>query len=745
MVKKLVIVESPAKASTIKKILGRNYEVTASYGHIRDLPKTKLGVDIENGFEPSYTTIKGKGDVIKKIKELAKKADKIYIASDMDREGEAIAWHIYTALKLKDENVRIEFNEITETAIKNAVKNPRKIDINRFDAQQARRILDRLVGYKISPLLWKIINGNTSAGRVQSVALKLICDLEDIIVKFIPEKYWEISGDFQNKLKLDLYKIADEKGNRVKNEELVKEIKVKIKNKEFTIIKTKISQKSQKAPIALKTSTLQQLASSSLGFSASRTMRTAQGLYEGIDIGGDHVGLITYMRTDSTRISEDAKKAAKEYITETFGEKYIGDYVGGKTKGKVQDAHEAIRPTDITITPDSIKSHLKEEQYKLYKLIWTRFLVSQLSNMEYNHFEMVAEYDKYQFRGTAKNITFDGYYKVFKEEEVEEAEFPEIKENDKILLEKLNIKAGETTPPARLNEASLVKKLESEGIGRPSTYASIIETLKKREYVEVEKKVFYPTDLGYEVKKHLEENFPNIMNVKFTAQMEENLDSIEEGDIDWKKVLGDFYEDLEKYLVEFEKKVEEIKNKKVFTDVKCKKCNAEMLLKRGRFGMYLECENFDEETHDERISLKGVDISFAELEKEVVELADIVKEVEKEREAKASDVECSVCGGKMFVKKGRYGFYLECEKYEECKGRQSIPRSADLTEDEDGIIKLKSILDVIKAEEDKIINAAGKCEKCGSTFIIKKGRFGPFLACSGYPDCKNIKKIPKEK
>ena len=401
--KNLVIVESPAKAKTIEKILGKKFHVVASFGHVRDLPKSKLGVDVENNFQPSYSTIKGKGDVIKNLKDLAKKSDKVYLASDPDREGEAIAWHIAHALKLdeKDSN-RIEFNEITETAIKDSISHARKIDMDKVNAQQARRILDRLVGYGISSLLWKSISSNTSAGRVQSVALKLICDLEDEIKKFIPVKFWEVKGEFLNKLKLSLYRVDNKKFEKLTDENVVKEIK-KVEKKDFTVIEAKVSKKSKNSPLPLKTSTLQQLSSSYLGFSASKTMRVAQGLYEGIDIDGNHKGLITYMRTDSTRISEDAVEMAKNYILENFGKEYLGVQKAVKSKQKIQDAHEAIRPTDISLTPDSLKGTLDKDQHKLYKLIWDRFLISQLAPMKYEQFEIICNYEKFDFRGASLN------------------------------------------------------------------------------------------------------------------------------------------------------------------------------------------------------------------------------------------------------------------------------------------------------------------------------------------------------
>ena len=438
----LVIVESPAKAQTIKKILGKNYEITASYGHIRDLPKSKIGVDIENNFEPNYTTIKGKDDITKKLRELAKKADKIYLASDMDREGEAIAWHLAHILKLdlNDKN-RIEFNAITTDAIKDAIKHPRQIDMDKVDAQQARRILDRLVGYQISPLLWKSVDVNTSAGRVQSAALKLICDLEDQIRAFVIEKYWEVNGDFQGGFNFLLNRISKEKVGRIFDYKIVEKLKKDISNKTFEVTGANINKKSNSPPKPLKTSTLQQLASSYLGFSASKTMRVAQGLYEGVEVEGTLKGLITYMRTDSLRLSPEAKEMAKNFIFEKYGEKYWGNEVEKKDKNakKIQDAHEAIRPTDVYLIPNEIKKFLNEDQYKLYKLIWERFLISQFAKMEYEQFEILSEYDNYEFRGAANKITFDGYYKIFKDEdEIKTIDFPAINVGDKFDLMKIN-------------------------------------------------------------------------------------------------------------------------------------------------------------------------------------------------------------------------------------------------------------------------------------------------------------------
>ena len=746
--KNLVIVESPAKAKTIEKILGKDFHVVASFGHVRDLPKSKLGVDVENNFKPSYSTIKGKGEVIKNLKDMAKKSDKVFLASDPDREGEAIAWHIAYALKLSENDPnRIEFNEITETAIKDSIKHPRKIDMDKVNAQQARRILDRLVGYGISSLLWKSISSNTSAGRVQSVALKLICDLEDEIKKFIPVKFWEIKGEFTNKLKLSLYKVEDKKIDKLTDEKVVEEIK-KVEKKDFEVIEAKVSKKSKNSPLPLKTSTLQQLASSYLGFSASKTMRVAQGLYEGIDIEGTHKGLITYMRTDSTRISDDAVEMAKNYILENFGKEYLGVKKVSKSKQKIQDAHEAIRPTDINLTPDSLKNTLDKDQQKLYKLIWERFVISQLAPMKYEQFELVCNYDKFSFRGTINKIIFDGYYKIFKEEEdLPLGEFPDIKVGDILKLEKLLIKEDYTKPPSRFTESSLVKKLEAEGIGRPSTYATIIETLKKREYVALEGKSFTPTALGYEIKNKLDENFPNIMNIKFTAELENELDEVAEGEKDWISLLSVFYKDLKYYIDKFKIKVEEEMSRIIESDVPCSCGKGNMILKTGRFGRYLACPN-EEDGCKERISLKGIEIPAEEIENGKIYVKEKVEELVKAKKGKETDVLTST-GAKYLLKTGRFGSYLESENFSEDNDRMPLPPEIrkmlanNKIEEKDGVMQINTELKKIKDEEDRILKAAGRCEKCGRPFKISRGRWGKFLACTGYPECKNIKKIEK--
>ena len=742
MARKLVIVESPSKAKTIEKILGRNYEVVASYGHVIDLPKTKIGIDVENNFEPQYKVIKGKGEVLKKLKEKAKSANAVYLASDQDREGEAIAWHISNYIKQPDKVKRIEFNEITKTAVNNAIKNPRDINDNLVNAQQARRLLDRIVGYKISPLLWKIINRNASAGRVQSVALKLICDLEDEINAFVPQKYWEVSALIEKDINLNLVKIADEKVDKIFDEKVVKKLKKDLKNESLTLEKIEVKKKSQRPPLVFKTSTLQQLASSYLGYGASKTMRIAQQLYEGLAINGENKGLITYMRTDSTRISVDALNMAKDYITKNYGEKYVGKYVVKNSKSNVQDAHEGIRPSDINLVPDNIKAYLTNDQYRLYKLIWDRFLVSQFAAMQYEQMQINAVNGDYNFRGTINKVIFDGYYKIFKDEdEIKTGDFPELKEGNVHLIDKLNVEEGITKPPTRFSEATLVKKLESEGIGRPSTYASIVETLKSREYVELIEKRFHPTYLGYEVKDELVKNFKDIMNVKFTANMEKELDKVEEGTVEWVQLLRTFYDSLEKDIDKFEKEIDKIKNRRIVSDVLDSEGNP-MVLKTGLYGKYL----ISETNEKEKISLKGIAISPEVLKKGEIFVKEEVEKLQNNKKGILTDY-FDEEGNRYVLKVGRFGEYLESENYEKDEKRMSLPAELKQKYKKGAVIELDGVLQIndemkrLQEIDRKIIEEAGACEFCGKPYEIKTGRFGKFLACTGYPECKTIKNI----
>ncbi|MDU4652960.1 type I DNA topoisomerase [Sneathia sanguinegens] len=738
MKKFLVIVESPSKAKTIEKILGKNYEVQASYGHVVDLPKSTLGIDIENGFIPKYKTIKGKGELLKKLKTKAKSSDIVYLASDLDREGEAIAWHISNYIKLPEKMKRIVFNEITATAIKNAIKKPREIDINLVDAQQTRRLLDRIVGYKISPLLWKTINRNASAGRVQSVTLKIICDLEDEIKSFVPKKYREFSVLLKNNIELKLSKIDGEKVDKIFDETF------ELKLPEYILAtKVDIKKKTQRPPLVFKTSTMQQLAASYLGFSASKTMRIAQQLYEGLEIAGQTKGLITYMRTDSTRVSKEAQEQAAKYIEQNLGKEYVGKYFS-KDKN-AQDAHEGIRPSYMELEPDKISGYLSKDQNKLYNLIWRRFITSQIAAVKYDQLHIIANEANLEFSGTVNKITFDGYYKYQKsQEDIITQDLPDIKENDKLEIDKILTKDGITKAPARYTEATIIKKLETEGIGRPSTYASIIDTLLTREYVILEDKKLVPTNLGYDVKEELEEHFKNIMNIKFTANMENELDEIADGKKEWHKILKEYYNSLEKDIDKYENDINKLKELKVLTDV-LDSSKKPMLLKTGIYGKYLISETNEEE----KISLKGIEVPKEEIKQGYVKVKEKVEKLIEEKKGTLTDYEED--GVKFYQKLGRFGAYLESENYAEDKKRLTLSPliRAKLKKGEikveDGLLHISQYILKEKEENERIIKQAGLCEKCSKPFIIKKGRFGKFLACSGYPECKNIKNIKKSK
>ncbi|WP_068268218.1 type I DNA topoisomerase [Caviibacter abscessus] len=740
MKKYLVIVESPSKAKTIEKILGKNYEVCASYGHVIDLPKTKLGIDVENGYKPEYKTIKGKAQILKELAKKSKSSDLVYLASDLDREGEAIAWHISNYISCPKKSKRIVFNEITEKAVKNAVANPREIDANLVDAQQARRLLDRIVGYKISPLLWKVINKNASAGRVQSVTLRMICDLEDEIKAFVPKKYWEVNAKLENNIEFSLSKIANEKIDKIYDEKIVKKLEKDLLDKKLELVQLNIKKKTQKPPLVFKTSTLQQSASSYLGFSASKTMRIAQQLYEGLEIFGQTKGLITYMRTDSTRVAQDAQMAAKEYITKLLGKEYVGYYV---TKNKnAQDAHEGIRPSYLDLEPEKIADYLSRDQYKLYNLIWKRFITSQLAAVKYDQMQIVGKHQDYEFSGTLNKVTFDGYYKYQKsEDDIKTQEFPNLNVGDKLQIEKLDIKSRMTKAPNRFTEATLVKKLEAEGIGRPSTYASIIDTLTTREYIIIIDKKIQPTVLGYAVKNELVDHFENIMNIKFTANMETDLDKIAEGSEKWTDILDKYYVALEKEINVYEKDIKEIEELRIETDVLDKQ-GKPMILKNGRFGKYLVSETDEAE----KVSLKGIQISKEEVKTSKIMIKEKLEKILEQKRGIPTDL-YTKDNKRYYLKKGRFGDYLESEDYENDNKRLSLSSEIktklkkDQIKIENNELKIKELINKEIDENSKLIEKAGVCEKCGSMFIVKKGRFGKFLACSNYPECKNIKSV----
>ncbi|MDE7156866.1 MAG: type I DNA topoisomerase [Lachnospiraceae bacterium] len=648
MPKYLVIVESPAKVKTIKKFLGANYTVVASNGHVRDLPKSTLGIDIENDYEPKYITIRGKGDKLAELRKEAKKADKVYLATDPDREGEAISWHLATALKLDEKKMRrITFNEITKNAVKTSLKEPRNIDMNLVDSQQTRRILDRMVGYTISPLLWQKVKRGLSAGRVQSVALRMICEREEEINSFIPEEYWtlEISilPEGQKKpLTARLY--GDNNGKlTIKNREEMDAVIAGIKDEEYKVKEIKRGERVKKAPLPFTTSTLQQEASKVLNFATSKTMRIAQQLYEGVDIKGQGtVGLISYLRTDSTRISEEAEIMARTFISGNYGENYLATIENNKkTNNKIQDAHEAIRPTNIDLTPAKIKDDLSRDQFRLYQLIWKRFTASRMQSARYETTSVKISAGNYIFTTAASKLMFDGFMAVYTGSEDEEEKngtvmIKNIDENTRLSLKDYEEKQHFTQPPAHFTEAALVKSLEEQGIGRPSTYAPTISTIIARRYVVKENKNLYVTELGEIVNEIMETAFPVIVDFSFTANMESLLDMIEVGNVQWKTVVRNFYPDLDEAVQNAEKALEKIKIEDEVTDVICEECGKNMVIKYGPHGKFLACPGFP-------------DCRFTK------------PYFEK------TGIECPKCKAELVIKKTKKGRkYYGCERNPEC-------------------------------------------------------------------------------
>ena len=697
--KALVIVESPAKSKTIKKILGDGYQIEASFGHVRNLPDNVLGFDVNNDFKPTYVVIPEKKKVVTKLNDLAKRSDKIYLASDPDREGEAIAWHVRELLQVPDDKVfRIEFNEITPKAVKYAVEHSRQIDMDKVKAQQTRQILDKLVGYKLSPVLWKQLgNYRLSAGRVQSVALRMICEREEEIEAFIPQEYWSIHTIMDKDGKLFEAEVNKYKNKKIeiKNEEEANKIKEFLLNPETEFIVDKVTKKETKrkptAPFI--TSTLQRAASSKLGFGVSKTMQVAQKLYEGIEIEGTPVGLITYMRTDSVRISDDAHEMAKSFILQNYGEKYYPATTNVYVKGKqnVQDAHEAIRPSYPERTPESIKQYLQPDQYKLYKLIWDKFMSSQMAPAEIANKTIDIKAGDYNLKAGTSKILFDGFLKLYNDAEEDEkdadAKIPDLEQGDKVKCKEITPKQHFTQPPPRYNEASLVKALEEHGIGRPSTYATIITVIQTRKYVEKKDKALYPTLLGRTVCKQLVNQFANIMDYKFTAGMEEKLDKIAEKKAVWNVVLKEFYTPFMEVVNSVMKTTQKVV---IESDKKCPNCGKVMLVKPSRFGtQFLGCSGYPE--CKTIISLNNS-----------VELDDVEGEG---KEQQTVDEKCEKCGSEMVMKVGPYGKYLECK---ECKNRKKYIRSTGV-----------------------------KCPKCGEgTIIEKKSKYGKiFFGCNRYPEC----------
>ena len=667
--KYLVIVESPAKVKTISKFLGANYKVMASQGHVRDLPKSQMGVDIEHDYEPKYITIRGKGDILAALRKEAKKADKVYLATDPDREGEAISWHLAAALKLEDKDIyRITFNEITKNAVKASLKEARKIDMNLVDAQQARRVLDRVVGYGISPLLWAKIKRGLSAGRVQSVALRMICDRENEIDAFIPEEYWSMEAalNIKGEKKPLVAKFYGDKNGKIdiSNQEQMQKILDKVKKSDFEIESIKKSEKVKKSPLPFTTSTLQQEAAKTLNMSTKRTMNIAQQLYEGVDIKGrGTIGLITYLRTDSTRVADEAKVSSKEYIGENYGEKYLPQEISAKKDDKkIQDAHEAIRPTDLTLSPAVVKESLQRDQFRLYQLIWKRFVASQMAPAVYETTSVRIAAGEYIFTVAASKVMFDGFMSVYKNDDDNEENNTLAKgldENSELSLADVSGVQHFTQPPAHFTEASLVKALEEQGIGRPSTYAPTISTIIARHYVIKENKNLYISELGNAVNNIMITAFPTIVDVKFTANMESLLDGVAEGTVEWKEIIRNFYPDLKVAIDEAEKELEHVKIEDEVTDVICDKCGRNMVIKYGPHGKFLGCPGFPE-CHNTKPYLEKIGVACPKCGKDV-----ILKKTKKGRMfygcegypecdfvswQKPSDKKCPKCGGYMIEK-----------------------------------------------------------------------------------------------
>jgi DNA topoisomerase-1 len=663
-------VESPAKVKTIKKFLGKNYEVVASNGHVRDLPKSQMGIDVENDFEPKYITIRGKGDILAKLRKEVKKADRVYLATDPDREGEAISWHLSYALKLEDKKVsRISFNEITQNAVKASLKQPREIDMGLVDAQQARRVLDRLVGYQISPLLWAKVKRGLSAGRVQSVTLRMICDREDEINAFIPEEYWSLDAILDipgEKKPLTAKFYGDQNGKiTISSKEQVEAIRSAIEKEAFVIEDIKRSERTKNPPNPFTTSTLQQEASKTLNFSTQKTMRLAQQLYEGVDLKGSAtVGLITYLRTDSTRVSDEAQAAAEDYIRQQYGDEYVhGKAASKKQAANIQDAHEAIRPTDITRTPVMVKEYLPRDLFRLYQLIWKRFVASQMSASKYETISVQIKAGDYRFHVSASKVIFDGFMSVYTSDEDEKSEnnvmLKKIDANTKLALREFDEKQHFTQPPAHYTEASLVKALEERGIGRPSTYAPTITTILGRRYVIKENKNLYVTELGEVVNNIMKESFPQIVDENFTANMELQLDKVEHGEIEWKNIVRDFYPELKKELDKAEEELEKVEIHDEVTDVICEECGRNMVIKYGPHGKFLACPGFPD-CRNTKPYLEKIGVACPMCGKDIV-----LRKTKKGRKyygcednpecefmswQKPSKISCPQCGGYMLEK-----------------------------------------------------------------------------------------------
>jgi DNA topoisomerase I, bacterial len=746
MAKNLVIVESPAKAKTINKYLGSDYKVLASIGHIKDLPAKELGVDIENNFEPVYEVIpdskkRNNKKIVSELKKAAKEADAIYLAADPDREGEAICQHLAEEIVPKRPAkavYRVMFNEITKNAIREAFKEPKQVNKNLVDAQQARRVLDRIVGYKVSPLLWKNIGGKLSAGRVQTVAVRLVVEREREIENFVPTEYWTIIANLSAALppKFDarLYKIEDltvktgsfdqalkKTETHIKDEASAKAIVAEAEKENFVVDSVTTKERKRNATPPFITSKLQQEAARKLGFSVKRTMTTAQKLYEGVELGAEgSVGLITYMRTDSTRVSDAALAEVRSFIDNTYGEKYLPAKPNAyKTKGSAQDAHEAIRPTDVNRTPESLKNFLSADELKLYTLIWKRFVASQMTPAVFDQTTIDIKAGRFTFRATGSVQKFDGFLKVYQEgrdetpadgeDDDEEKNLPKVKKGEQLKLNKLTPEQHFTEPPPRYTEATLVKALEEKGIGRPSTYASIMTTIQEREYVEKIDGKFHPTPLGTTVNDMLVASFDDIFNETYTARLENQLDEIEEGKIDWRTALRGFYEKFSKDLSKAEESIKNKKKTAIPTDEICEKCGAGMVIKFGRFGQFLACSNYPECKNTREVGSRKPESAGQETAQA------------QETQDAAEVPPCELCGREMALKKGRFGSFYGCTGYPECKNIRKIAKGEQ-----------KPVAPPVELDET--------CPKDGAKLVRRQGRYGEFVSCANYPKCDYVKR-----
>lgn len=777
-VKKLLIVESPAKAKTIKKILGRDFTVKASVGHIRDLKKGRgkkaFGIDIDNNYTPEYTVIKGKEKTVKELQKAASEVDEIYLAPDPDREGEAIAWHLQEILGETEKPVkRVTYTAVTQKAVLNAIANPGKVNMDRVHAQQGRRILDRLVGFSLSPFLWKKVAKNLSAGRVQSVAVRMVVDREREIAAFVPEEFWRINatvhpegeknGTFEAALKKwDGKKFALGSSIAEKGES-AKEIANILRNSDFKVDNVNKKRSKGKSGAPFITSTMQQAASTKLGFGTSKTMSVAQKLYEGIELESGLTGLITYMRTDSTNIAPEAIDEVRNFINETYGEKYLPSKANVySSKKNAQEAHEAIRPSSVANRPEDVKSYLDKDQYRLYELIWQRFVASQMMPAEYDITTVTISADKGIFEAKGRIEVFDGYTVLSGEnnadqkgkEEDKYQKLPLLETGHALDLEKLEETQHFTKPPARYSEASLVKAMEKEGIGRPSTYAPIIKTIRERGYVRIEKRAFHATELGMAVNDILLNNFTNIMDLKFTAGMEENLDKVEQGENDWVKLVDDFYKPFRDRLEEAMEKAEPLKGRDYKGEEICPLCGGPLVIRYSKSGAFLGCKNYPEckgllpmpggeVDEGEEGAVAAVEVNCPECGKPMVMKTsrygkkfyacsgypDCKTTLSADKEGKPVEMPkiertCDKCGKPMAVKAGRSGFFLACTDYPDCKHTLPLDKEGKVVE---------------------VPDVSGEiCEKCGSEMVVKMGRRGPFLACSAFPKCRNAKPLPGE-